>query len=201
MLGNFVKDNMKYIGLDISSSVIGWNYFEIKNKNILNNSIKCGYIKPPKLQEIESLIELKKIILDQFKPYKRKKDLEISIEEFPFFISKGKGNFNSTARTITKLAIYNRFVSSVFYEMFNTEPTFYKVATIRASIKKLVNEKDVKKQDMPRCVEKVILDRCNKKWEFPYVINSKNKIAKESEDIADSFGVSITHAYKIGEIE
>lgn len=193
---------MKYLGFDISSSVIGWNYLEIKNGIIQTNKIEYGYILPPKKKdEIENLYDLTKILEDKFKKYKRRKDLTIAIEEFPFFISKGKGRFNSTARTITKLAIYTRATSLKLFDIFKIEPVFYKVATIRATLKKLSNNKDVKKENVPNCIEDIIENNTGKKWEFPFETNKNGNILKSVYDIADSFAVTINHAYKIGEIE
>ena len=186
----------------MSSSVIGWNFFETKNGIIQIKSIEYGHIVPPKCEneEIKSLVDLNKQIESIFKKYKRgKRDLTISIEEFPFFISKGSG-FGSTARTITKLAIYTRITATKLYSMFEIEPIFYPVTTIRATIRKITGRKEVKKEDIPNSVEQIIITNSKKEWDFPYLINKNGKIKKESFDIGDSFAVSITHAYKINDL-
>jgi len=187
---------MKYLGFDVSSSVIGWSFIDIFDGKILTDHIEYGYIKPPKGNEIQSLYELKKE-LDIFKKYKRKKDLSISIEEFPFFMSGG----NSTAKTITKLGIYTRITALSLFEIFKMEPIFYKVATIRATIKRLCDKKDIKKEDIPISIQDIIKNNTSSEWTFPVMLNKNNKIKAETLDIADSFAVNFTHAYKLGELK
>jgi len=191
---------MRYLNFDVSSSVIGWSFVDISKGKILLDNIDYGFIKPPKGDEITSLYDLKNE-LSLFKKHRRKKNLHICIEEFPFFISGGKG-FNSTARTITKLAIYTRVTALSLFEIFNIEPTFYKVATIRATMRKLCNNKDIKKEDIPSSVQDIIRRKTtNDYWTFPVFLNKNNKVKPETFDIADSFAVGFTHAYKLGDLE
>lgn len=190
---------MRYLGFDVSSSTIGWSLIDISKGKILTNCIESGYIKPPKNKdEICNLYNLKKE-LEYFKKYKRKKNLIISIEEFPFFISGGKG-FNSTARTITKLAIYTRITALSLFEIFKIEPVFYKVATIRATIKKLCNNKEIKKEDIPISIQNIVRNNTSSEWDFPVLLNKNNKVRNETLDVSDSFAVNFTHAYKLGEL-
>lgn len=186
----------RHLGFDVSSKTIGWSYFEILNDSI--DKIKHGYIKPTHNNEIEDLFSLKQTIKKTFSKFSKKTIAPpyIAIEEFPYFITGGK----STARTITKLAIYTRITALSLYEIFDISPIFYPVATIRATIKKIVNNKDLSKEDIPTAVQSII-NRYNQKWKFPVILNKKNNISDETYDIADSFAVNFTHIYKTSSLK
>lgn len=171
---------MKTLGLDISSSTIGWALLD-ENKTRIK-LIDSGYIKPlasDKGSLFERLsqtkIEIGKL-LDKYEPD------NVAIEDIAFYM-KGKSNAN----TIIILATFNRMIGLYCYEFLNKEPQMISVLSIRNSIKNYLNlEKTPEKEEIPSAIEKIL----NKKFEWRF--NKKGKIIKENYDIADGIAVGIS---------
>lgn len=173
------KINPKYytvLGLDCSSSTIGWGVISIENNNIclLGN----GYFKPPnsKNYELMRLQSTWKYIIDlcqEFNPNC------VSVEDI-FIFMKGK----SQARTITVLTAFNRVASLAAYQITNNV-SFYSVHQVRSIIKEYYNIKGViQKKDMPNIIRSFLSPN------FSNIINRNGNISIETYDEADGIAVS-----------
>ena len=128
--------NIKYIGLDISTSIIGIcfldNNYSLINLQAINlKKIKCIFEK--------SLVVKKE--LDAIKSnYNITEDVEISIEEAFQSFSKGF----SSAKTLSQLNRFNGIVSYLTYETFNKIPFYINVNSARKNLNIKINRKSEK---------------------------------------------------------
>lgn len=173
------KINPKYytvLGLDCSSSTIGWGITSIENNNIclLGN----GYFKPlgSKNPELMRLQNTWKYIIDLCQTFNPNC---VSVEDILLFM-KGK----SQAKTITILTAFNRVASLAAYQITNNV-SFYSVRQVRSMIKNYYSIKDViQKKDMPNIIRNFLSPK------FSDIINKKGSISIETYDEADGIAVS-----------
>lgn len=168
----------KIIGLDISSSNIGYSVIEYNNLDI--KLIDSGVIKP--LKDSNILLRLKKTKEDILSLLSKHNPDDIIIEDILLFL-KNKSN----ARTIITLAIFNRVIGLACFEYLNKPPVLMSVATIRKFIK--IDEKP-KKEDIPNLIEKHL------NIKFPWILNKKKNIDKSSYDMSDAIAVSLAYIFK-----
>ena len=170
----------KVLGLDISSTTIGWCILEIDEQTNNINFINASYLKPLKNGDsIERIVDTRnkiKDIIDKYKPD------YIGIEDIIKFM-KGK----SSAQTIIMLTTYNRMTCLVVYDYLSRSPELFSVMAIRHGLK--INKIFPKKEDMPELVAKHLA------ISFPYQLNKKNKIKVESYDMADGISVALYYAF------
>jgi len=155
---------IKHIGLDISTSIIGVSYLDNKGNLIDLQSIN--------LKKEKCLFDKSKSTLNYFQNIvinsKFNKDVIIYIEE-PFqSFSKGF----SSAKTISQLNKFNGIVSYIVYDIFNVKPLYINVNTARKNLqikidKKLKNSKEqvfnwVKERENFVWPEKIISKGVNK---------------------------------------
>ena len=135
------------------------------------------YYKPPKNGNIfERLSTVRKFI---FKKIDELEPDEVALEEILLFM-QGR----STAKTMTSLAALNRTVGVAVLDKTDKPPFMYNVMKIRHSVKDIVFPK---KEDIPQRIEKILGIK------FPYKMNKKGAIAKESYDMSDSIACAICH--------
>ena len=119
-------NKVKYIGLDISTSIIGIcfldnNYSLIDLQNINLKKIKCIF---------EKTIYTKNLLEEYKEKYDFEKDIVLSIEEA--FQSFRKGF--SSAKTLSQLSKFNGIVSYLSYTIFKTKPVYINVNSARKSL-------------------------------------------------------------------
>lgn len=168
----------KVLGLDASSTTIGWCVLDVDGNNI--KFIKCGYIKPTKKGSIvERLVKTRdevKSLIDTVKP-----DV-IGIEDIIQFM-QGK----STAKTIITLTAFNRMICLLAYDYLSKSPELFNVMSIRHGLK---TDSDLpKKEDMPELVSKHL------EITFPYQYNKKENLKEENYDMADGCAVALYYAF------
>jgi Holliday junction resolvasome RuvABC endonuclease subunit len=166
------------MGLDISSSTIGWA--------VLNDEAEllgCGYIKPKNgksliEERIDSAISKLKKIFDKYKPN------EVVIEE----IIQTMGR-NTTANTIIILAAFNRSIGYMFYRWMHKPPNRMMASTIRKHVREFLGKKgrmgkddiyDEMKNHFPSFVPELINRGKNKGME-----------RKENFDVADAIAAAL----------
>jgi len=178
------------VGLDISTTTIGFSAVVIENDKIIN--IDYSYFKPnKKLGQIKMLIDAKNHIISMIDKSAKKYDLEpiICVEDILVFASK------TTTRTLTVLSAVNRVICVAVLEKYNNL-NLLPVATIRASIRKLALEKErIPKEDIPAAIEK-IMQKHIKNWKFDWELNKNGKIKPENMDKSDGIAVAFAVAYK-----
>jgi hypothetical protein len=117
---------VKYIGLDISTAIIGLcfldtNYNLVDLQAINLKKVKCTFQKS--LVVKDRLNELRS-------NYNILEDVEISIEEAFQSFSKGF----SSAKTLSQLNRFNGIVSYLVYDIFNKNPEYINVNSARKSL-------------------------------------------------------------------
>ena len=168
---------MKILGLDISSSTVGWAIIEKQNSDI--KIINYGHIKTSKTRKLNlferfSLLkkDLDKIVLEN------KPDM-IAAEDILFAFTKGR----STASTIVILASFNRVSLSHIYDHFNIPIKLYAPISIRSRVGKLCKTKMPDKDEIPEYIIKFL-------GSFTYKYNKNKNIAVQSYDEADAIAVA-----------
>jgi hypothetical protein len=117
---------VKYIGLDISTAIIGLCFLD-SNYNLVDlqainlKKVKCTFQKS--LVVKDRLNELRS-------NYNILEDVEISIEEAFQSFSKGF----SSAKTLSQLNRFNGIVSYLVYDIFNKNPDYINVNSARKSL-------------------------------------------------------------------
>jgi len=173
----------RVIGLDISSSNIGYSVLEYTDTSI--KLITYGVIKPPKDSNILTrLIKTKFLILEILE--KNQPDY-IAIEDIIQFMKH-----KSSAKTVITLAVFNRMIGLVSYEFLNKPPTMLAVMTIRSLIR---FKTKIVKEDIPNIIEQHL------NIKFPWIMktNKKTKLQEinvQSYDLADSIAVGLAFILK-----
>ena len=178
----------RVLGLDISSSTIGWATLEIDDKEFKLKDY--GYIKPSKKKQhsqIQRLSltydEIKKLILEQNPD-------EIAVEQYASKFSSGR----STARTIIVLSTYNETISLCCFREFEKETYKYAPVTIRSELSKYF-DKNIKGKD--EAFDFV----CKNISNFKTKPNRMGNIKKECYDEADAICVALCHFIKTLDVE
>jgi Holliday junction resolvasome RuvABC endonuclease subunit len=171
------------LGLDISSSTIGWSILEYNDKQIILK--EYGHIKPPKSNKGSLTFRASAAYDEVYEFLLNKKPDIVASEAYANKFPRGR----STARTIIVLSVFNELVSMACLKSLNYEPEKYAVMTIRSMLSKLAGYKITSKED---CFEFI------KKYFSNYSLrNNKNgKIAKECYDEADAIAVALTYILK-----
>jgi Holliday junction resolvasome RuvABC endonuclease subunit len=171
------------LGLDISSSTIGWSLIEFDDKVVKLSDY--GYIKPPNSKKgslsyrlDEARKEIEGLIL------KKNPDF-VAVEDYAKKFTKGR----SSAHTIIVLSVFNEMCCLSAYRLIGKDVYRYPVATVRSTLGKHFGIKIVSKDD----IFPVIVSKCKK---FVPKINRVGNIKKESGDEADSIAVALTFILK-----
>jgi hypothetical protein len=173
----------KILGLDISSSTIGYSVFEFDNKTI--TLLNYGYIKPPNKSKgsislrLEKTGDLIRDLLLKFEPD------YVAVEDYAKRFSAGR----SHANTIIILSVFNEQVCLECFKYLKKDVYRYPVLTIRSQMSKLLNVKIVSKDD----IYNEILKHCNI---FKSSFNKNGTMRKEDMDVVDSMAVSLTFILK-----
>lgn len=168
--------NKTILGIDCSSTTIGWCALELDDRTNDIKFIKGGYIKPLKTGSIiDRIADTRNKMQELFNDIKPN---YIGIEDIIQFM-KGK----STAKTIIMLTTFNRMIGLLAFDYLQKVPELFNVMSIRHGLK--LNKILPKKEDMPELVAHHL------KISFPYEYNKKGNIKEESYDKADGVAVAL----------
>lgn len=117
---------VKYIGLDISTAIVGLCFLDI-NYNLVD--LQAINLKKTKCIFQKSLI-VKERLIELRSNYNILEDVEISIEEAFQSFSKGF----SSAKTLSQLNRFNGIVSYLVYDIFNKNPEYINVNSARKNL-------------------------------------------------------------------
>ena len=170
--------NKIVLGLDISSTTIGWCILKVADKITF---VKAGHIKPIKKGSMIERIVDTRFKIEQI--IKDNKPDEIAIEELIKFMPK------STATTVVVLATFNMMTQLAAYDYLGKSPHLCNVMSIRHGLK--LSKIFPKKEEMPELVAKHL------NITFPYQYNKKGAIKVESYDTADGIAVALYHAFML----
>jgi Holliday junction resolvasome RuvABC endonuclease subunit len=171
---------IKILGLDCSSTTIGWGVLIIDDITKTITLKDFGYIKPIKSGSIiERIVNTRDVVAELIK--EQLPDY-IVIEDIIKFM-KGK----SSADTIITLTSFNRMIALLAHDLLNRYPLLFNVLSIRHGIK--INKKLPTKEEIPDLVGNHL------NIQFPYYKNAKGKIEIESYDVADGIAVALYYAF------
>jgi len=173
----------KVLGLDISSSIIGYSLFEFDSNNVTLKTY--GYLKPPNKSKGSISYRLDKTSLLMVNLFEDLKPDYICVEDYAKRFSMGR----SQANTIIVLSVFNEQVCLEAFRYLKTDVYRYPVMTIRSQISKMLNTKIVSKDDIYYELTK----QCSI---FKTTLNKNGTTRKEDMDIVDSMAVSMTFLLK-----
>ena len=174
---------IKVLGLDISSSTIGWALLDMQKGSVSLD--EYGYIKPPKSAKGSLTFRVSETF-DQISDFIKEKDPEIVvIEAYANKFPSGR----STARTIIVLSVFNEVVSMAALRHLGEDPVRYPVVTVRSSLSKLSGEKISSKEE---CFDYI----CRYFPSFEKRENKRGNLSKECFDEADAIAVALTYYVK-----
>jgi len=170
----------KILGLDISSSTIGWAVIESEEKFCLK---EYGHIKPSrKLKGTEKLSDA----YDKIKKLIKEVNPDIiCVEKYASKFSRGR----SSANTIIVLSTYNEMVSLCSFREFGIHTTAYAPVSIRSEMSKHFDKKIKSKDDAFDFVKNNIEN-------FKTTLNRVNNIKKECYDESDAVCVALCYHIK-----
>lgn len=173
------QNKFKILGLDISSSAIGFGLIEVDGNSI--KYISSGVIKPYKDTNIvKSLAKTRDMMTELFD--KCQPDI-IVIEDVIKFM-KGK----SSANTITKLVSFNRMICLLANDYLCELPKLLNVLTIRHAIK--IGKKVPKKEEVPDILQNHL------KYKTLIKTNKKDNLRPEVFDEADGIACAVAYYIK-----
>ena len=127
---------IKYLGLDISTSIIGICFLD-SNYNLVN-------LQAINLKKIKCTFQKSLIVKNEFSKiksnYNISENLQISIEEAFQSFSKGF----SSAKTLSQLNRFNGIVSYLTYEAFGITPEYINVNSARKNLDIKIDRKSDK---------------------------------------------------------
>lgn len=168
--------NARILGLDISSTTIGYCVLDIINDQI--KLVAYDFYKPSKDGHIlERLSKTKKVFQKLLKEYQ---PTAIAIEDIVQFMAGA-----SSAKTIITLASFNRMLGLLSYEYLKELPQLYSVMAIRHGLK--LDKVLPAKEEMPILIEHHL------NIQFNYLYKKNGTIRPETYDMADACSVA-THA-------
>ncbi|HUU87204.1 MAG TPA: hypothetical protein VMX17_05550 [Candidatus Glassbacteria bacterium] len=185
-----------FLGFDISSSTIGYASITVKDGYVLD--VDCDYYKPNKKPTtIMSLVQTQKdmsVIINKMQKKAKAVGAELKVAVEDFLLAHS----NTSAQSITLLAIYNAAVCLSIHSVTQVDPRPIPVATIRAKLRRLSGIKDISKELVPDIVEEIINNRKDGGWILEQYVGAKGGIIVENYDIADGIGVALAYAYETG---
>lgn len=174
---------MRILGLDASSTTIGWGCLDFDDQWNLT-ATQIGFIKPPKADHIVEKLRQTRVLvndlMDQLKPDR------VVLEEILLQHPK------TTIKTLATLAIFNRSVCLWVYDKLEGMPDLFTPLKIRHAIKLTKGREVPKKEEIPALMEHHL-----GKLFWPVVEKGKYKgsRAEECGDIAD--GLACAFALKV----
>jgi Holliday junction resolvasome RuvABC endonuclease subunit len=171
----------KVIGLDISSSVIGYGIIEYDESSI--NLIKYGHIKPPGSDSGSLAFRGLGASKQVAELLKTESPDSVAVEMYANRFSAGR----SSARTIIVLSFFNELMSLTCLDSIGIETDRYTVANIRSTISKYLKNKSISKDQIFEVIKLTFPN-------FKPRINKNGNIGTESFDQADAIAVAFCHA-------
>jgi len=171
------------LGLDISSSTIGWSIIEYDDEQIVLK--EYGHIKPLKSNKGSLALRASSAYDDVYSFLKENNPDMFASEAYANKFPAGR----STARTIIVLSVFNELMSIACLKSLSYEPERYAVMTIRSSLSKFAGYKISSKEECFEFIKKYFSN-------FSLRSNRNGKIAKECYDEADAIAVALTYILK-----
>lgn len=180
------KTEKTVLGLDCSSSTIGWGLLTIEKEPKL---LQYGHIKPMEskrgslMERLDDTFDRITALCNELKP------TIVAVEEIKKFM-KGR----SSAQTITILASFNRVISLAAFKC-TRDIRFYSESEVRKIIKEkyMRRSKAIKKEEIPDIIRQYL------EPSFQGPLNTKGEVAVETNDEADGIATGWACSIDIGE--
>ena len=174
---------ISYIGLDISTAIIGICFLDIDG-----NLVKLDSINLKKIKSIFGKAEIVKHRLIEYKNnLKFTNKLKISIEEAFQSFSAGF----SSAKTLSQLNRFNGIVSYLVYDIFSMEPLYINVNSARKNLQIKIDRKS--KSSTKEQVFQWVKNNINEEFIWPEKVlksgpnKGRVKFDESCYDMSDAF--------------
>lgn len=182
-----IKNAPKVLGLDISTSTIGWALFDIQSQELLELTHISPRPKNVKDDKLKELLLKSEIFAEKLKEYTNLGIVKVIIEE-PLLNS-------NNIRTVQTLLRFNSFVCKEIYEILGIVPEFISTYNSRKfAWPDLVRENDKGKYvlfgGMPKDIDKkqIIWELVAKKEpQIQWLYTKNNTLKKENFDQTDAY--------------
>ena len=136
------QNNPKVLGLDVSTSTIGWALFDMRTQELLELTHISPRPKPKTENKIEELLRKAEVFKTKLEEYKNLGITKVIIEE-PLLNS-------NNIYTVQTLLRFNSFVTKNIYDVLGVVPEFISTYNSRKfAFPELVQENDKKKFVFP----------------------------------------------------
>ncbi len=185
----------KILGLDVSSTCIGWALLGIDN-NIIT-IIEKGNIKPPNKNKCSLVERLYSVVNDIDTLCNRLKPDYCVIEDIIQFMQH-----RTSANTIIMLATFNRAVALQVYRSTNKIPLFILPISVRSCLKKFLKRKEkISKDEIPAILQSYFGETFFKIVGYKKHGKNKGQPVVEVFDEADACAVAWSGIIKLNLLE
>jgi len=186
-MGKDFKNSPKVLGLDISTSTIGWALFDVKTGELLELTHVSPKTKVKRENKIHELLDKAETFQTKLNEYKNLGITKIIIEE-PLLNS-------NNIYTVGTLLRFNSFITKLIYDTLGIVPDYITTYNSRkTAFPELVKENDKKKfvlfGGLPKDIDKkhIIWELVAKRepqitWQY----TKNNTLKKEVYDMSDAY--------------
>jgi RNase H-fold protein (predicted Holliday junction resolvase) len=182
-----IKETPKVLGLDVSTSTIGWALFDLETKELLELTHISPRPKPKEENKIKELILKSEIFKHKLKDYSNLNITTVVIEE-PLLNS-------NNVYTVQTLLRFNTLISKEIYDTLGVVPEYISTYNSRKNaFPWLVRENDKGKHVLfggfPKDCDKkqIIWEQVAKKEpQINWVYTKNNTLKKENFDMSDAY--------------
>jgi hypothetical protein len=186
-MGKDLKNSPKVLGLDISTSTIGWALFDVKTGELLELTHVSPKTKVKRENKIHELLDKAETFQTKLNEYKNLGITKIIIEE-PLLNS-------NNIYTVGTLLRFNSFITKLIYDTLGIVPDYITTYNSRkTAFPELVKENDKKKfvlfGGLPKDIDKkhIIWELVAKRepqitWQY----TKNNTLKKEVYDMSDAY--------------
>ena len=184
-----MTDKVKYIGLDISTSIIGISLLDAQG-NLVN-------LENINLKKVKCIFEKSDMVYNTFKKYLEDysfcDEASISIEESLQSFRRGF----SSAKTLSQLSRFNGIVSYIAYSVFNIKPVYINVNSARKNLQiKIDKSSELSTKEQ---IFQWVKERISFEWHTKTLKSGPNKgLVKYDEscyDMSDAYIICKAHIY------
>ena len=187
------QNNPKVLGLDVSTSTIGWALFDMRTQELLELTHISPRPKPKTDNKIEELLRKAEVFKTKLEEYKNLGITKVVIEE-PLLNS-------NNIYTVQTLLRFNSFVTKNIYDVLGVVPEFISTYNSRkCAFPQLLQLNDKGKMvlfgGLPKDIDKkqIIWDLVAKRepqitWQY----TRNNTLKKENYDMTDAYTCVLGH--------
>jgi hypothetical protein len=182
-----IKETPKVLGLDVSTSTIGWALFDLESKELLELTHISPRPKPKEENKIKELLLKSEIFRSKLKDYAGFNITNVVIEE-PLLNS-------NNVYTVQTLLRFNTLISKEIYDVLGVVPSYISTYNSRKSaFPWLVKENDKGKFVLfggyPKDCDKkqIVWEQVAKREpQINWVYTKNNTLKKENFDMSDAY--------------